>query len=115
MNLLHSVRKGRLRVDRWSGRVAVFVIALAILIAISLVALGGYREGRISCSSPYWPRTYSTTDKNWDHSHWLESHGTVYAPSVVALSKRWNWLPRYGDWSVWSAGDLTSGGAQCVL
>lgn len=99
---------------RRGRRLAVMAIALTMLMAVPIMAFAGYKEGHISCYSPYEPRTYSTTTMNWDHSHWLESHGTIFAPSVAALSKKWTSLPRYGDWSVWSEAALSTGGANCV-
>lgn len=96
-------------------RLGILVIALVLVVGFPLAASAGYQEGYINCQISYSPRTYSTTNGNWDHSHWMEGHGSYFAPGAAGVWKKWTGAPNYGSWSVWSEAALTSGGAQCIL
>lgn len=101
--------------SRLRHRIGVLTVALAMLIAVPLAALATTKEGHISCVGPwYWPRTYSTSMFNTTHSHWMESHGSIAIPNVTGLAKTWDWLPRYGDWSV-TATTMQTGGANGAI
>lgn len=62
----------------------------------------------------HWPRTYTTSMINTTHYHWMEYHGNLSILDVSGISRTWDTLPRYGDWSV-TANGMRTGGANCSI